>query len=73
MTARLFDEQITLTPGLVVRVAGRRWLFRAVRPAKPDRPEGLWMFLPCNSAGVWDRSGWHVFRPDQCLPARRVR
>ncbi len=71
MTARLFDEQITLTPGLVVRVDGLRGLFRAVEPA---RSCDAWWFLPCGPDGAWNhRSGWHAFRPSRCRPARRTR
>jgi hypothetical protein len=69
MKARLFEEQLTLSPGLVVRVQGERGLFRAVEEAASG--SGCWWFLPCLPDGTWTRmSGFRAFRPERCRPKR---
>jgi hypothetical protein len=72
MTARLFDKELVLEPGLVVRVDGLKGLFRAVAPC--DHNTQAFWFLPCDQAGSWNhRSGWRAFRADRCRSARRAR
>ena len=70
MTARLFEEQITLAEGMLVRVRGLRGQFRALAPCKDGR--GAWWFRTVDCSGVWCGND-RVFHPSQCRPARRSR
>ena len=63
----LFDEPIVA--GTVVRVAGLRGLFRAMRPC--TRNQRAFWFLPCDRAGTPNyEQGWRAFPAERCKPRR---